>query len=131
MKCEDEVIPALQAFVEKHICWGFLMYFQRLRIVGYAWNHKRVYYVYVPLGLNRDVKRRSGCQRIQQLPDVPAVPNAVCSIDFMHDTVYVELRFRTIGVVDDGIQEIEIDISLSSERIVRVLDRLKEWGGTP
>ena len=49
----------------------------------------------------------------------------------MHDTLYVGRRFRTLNVIDEGVREgldIEIDTSLSGERVVRVLDRIKADG---
>jgi putative transposase len=132
---DGEVIEALQALVEKHNRWGFWMCFDRLRNMGYRWNHKRVYRIYTALDLNhrRRTKKRLPKRTVQPL-NVPAVPNAVWSIDFMHDTLYAGRRFRTFNVLDDGVREIldiEIDTSLPGERIVRVLDRLKEWRGTP
>jgi len=62
------------------------------------------------------------------------MPNQVWSLDFMHDTLYVGRRFRTLNVLDEGVREgldIEIDTSLSSERVVRVMERLKQWRGLP
>lgn len=46
------VITALQAVLERHGRRGFWKCFDRLRALGHAWNHKRVYGVYCALGLN-------------------------------------------------------------------------------
>lgn len=65
---------------------------------------------------------------------VEAVPNAVWSIDFMHDTLYVGRRFRTLNVLDEGMREvlgIEIDNFLTGPRVARVLKQLKALRGKP
>ena len=62
------------------------------------------------------------------------MPNAVWSVDFVHDTLYNGRRFRTLNVMDEGVREcldIEIDTSLPGARLVRTLDRIKEWRGLP
>ena len=132
---DREVIDALQELVEDNMRWGFWKCFDRIRLDGHLWNHKRIYRVYKELGLNqrRRTKKRLPARNRETL-EVPAEPNAVWSIDFMHDTLYVGRRFRTFNVLDEGVREIldiEIDTSLSGERIVRVLDRIKSWRGLP
>ncbi|MCP4549767.1 MAG: transposase [bacterium] len=130
---DGEVIEALQALVEKHNRWGFWMCFHRLKNMGYPWNHKRVCRVYTARGLNRRRKTKKRLpKRVQHPLVVPAVPNAVWSIDFMHDTLYVGRRFRTFNVLDDGVREvldIEIDTSLSGE-LNEVLNRPGFGGGS-
>jgi len=132
---DREVIDALQAQVERHRRWGFWKCFRRMRLDGRPWNHKRVYRVYRELGLNqrRRTKKRLPLRTRQPL-EVAAVPNAVWSLDFMHDTLYVGRRFRTLNVLDEGVREvldIEVDTSLSGERVVRVLERLRSERGIP
>ena len=130
-----DVIEALQELAEKHRRWGFWMCHQRLRFEGRPWNHKRVYRIYKELGLNhrRKTKRRVPARERQPL-EVPAIPNAVWSLDFVHDTLYNGRRFRTLNVMDEGVREaldIEIDTSLPGARVVRTLERIKEWRGLP
>jgi len=132
---DAEVIDALQELVEKHPRWGFWKYHDRLRLNGRPWNHKRTHRVYCELGLNhrRRTKKRLN-NRLPQPLEVPAQPNKVWSLDFMHDTLYVGRRFRTLNVLDEGVREalaIEVDTSLPAERVVRVLDQVKSWRGTP
>ena len=135
MARDRDVIDALQEIVEKNRRWGFWMCFQRLRNLGHKWNHKRVYRIYKELGLNhrRKTKRRVITRERQPL-EVPAVPNAVWSVDFVHDTLYSGRRFRTLNVMDEGVREclaIEIDTSLPGARLVRVLEQLKASQGVP
>jgi len=135
LKRDAEVIDALQALAEKHPRRGFWKYRDRLRLDGRPWNHKRIYRVYCELGLNhrRRTKKRIVSRPPQPL-EVPARANAVWSLDFMHDTLYVGRCFRTLNVMDEGVREllaIEVDTSLPAKRVVRVLDQIKSWRGTP
>ena len=60
--------------------------------------------------------------------------NILWSMDFMADALYGCRRFRTFNVLDEGVREalaIEIDTSLRTERVIRVLEQLKEWRGLP
>jgi putative transposase len=76
-----EVMDALNALVEKHPRWGFWMCFDRLRLLGHPWNHKRVYRVYkaMKLDLPRRTKRRLP-KRVQQPMVVEARANAEWSM---------------------------------------------------
>jgi len=129
------VIDALQAIAEKHRRWGFWKCFRRLRLNGQSWNHKRVHRVYKDLGLNHKRRTKKRLPRRVRVPlDVPARPNAVWSMDFVHDALYVGRRFRTFNVIDEGVREalwIEVDTSLTGARVVRVLEQLKQWYGLP
>jgi len=56
------------------------------------------------------------------------------AIDFMHDALYYGNRFRTLNIIDEGTREclaIEVDTSLPADRVIRVLERLKEERGQP
>jgi len=81
------IIDALNKLVEKHPAIGFWQAHHRLRLMGHAWNHKRVYRVYTALGLNirRRAKKRLPARAKQQLFQ-PSAPNQVWSLDFMHDS---------------------------------------------
>lgn len=132
---DAEVIAALTTMTDEHRRWGFWKRYKRLRQDGHGWNHKRVYRVYRQLGLNhkRRTKKRIPA-RCRQPLDTSPVPNAVWALDFMHDALYVGRRFRTLNVMDEGVREalaIEIDTSLTAERVIRVLERLKDWRGLP
>ena len=55
-------------------------------------------------------------------------------MDFMHDALYNGKRFRMLNVVDDHNREavaIEVDTSLSSARVTRVLERRRDERGLP
>lgn len=124
------VIEALNGVLAKHPRWGFWKCFHWLRQRGRPWNHKRVLRVYRAMKLNlpRRAKRRLPA-RVKQPLDAPPQADLLWSMDFMHDTLYCGKRFRTLNVFDEGVREvlaIEVDSSLPAERVVRVLDQLRE-----
>lgn len=52
----------------------------------------------------------------------------------MHDRLTDDRGFRTFNVLDDYNREglgIEVDLSLSSARVIRTLERIIEWRGKP
>ncbi len=121
---------------EIHKRWGFGLCFLYLRNVkGYRWNHKRVYRIYRELELNLRIKPRKRLQR--QQPDALTVPttiNQVWSMDFMSDNLASGRKLRTFNVIDDYNREalgIEVDYSLPSERVIRALEQVIEWRGSP
>ena len=42
---DQEVVEALDALVDRFPRWGFGLMFDKLRLEGYPWNHKRVHRV--------------------------------------------------------------------------------------
>jgi len=116
--------------------WGFGLCFLYLRNVkGFKWNHKRVYRIYRELELNLRIKprRRLVRERPEPLGTVTQI-NQTWSIDFMHDKLSNGRVIRLLNVVDDFNREglgIEVDYSLPSERVTRVLDQIIEWRGKP
>jgi putative transposase len=134
-KDDQEVVEALQELAFKHPSYGFRKLFAYLRRAGNQWNHKRVYRVYKLLKLNRKRKgKRRLPARVKQPLAKQSLINQSWSMDFMSDSMVGCRRFRTFNVIDDCTREvlaIEIDISLSSKRIIRTLDRIIEDRGKP
>jgi len=135
MERDKDIIDALLRLSEQKPGLGFWKLFRRLRRQGNRWNHKRVYRVYCQLKLNirRHAKKRVPLRDPLPLL-VPSAPNEVWSADFMSDALYFGTRFRTFNVLDDFNREalaIEIDTSLTSLRLVRVFEQLKEQRGLP
>jgi putative transposase len=135
MSYDRPVIEALQAMAEAKPGLGFWKLHRRLRKRGYEWNHKRVHRVYCELKLNlrRRPKKRLPKRDPQPLA-VPLTPNQAWSADFMSDALYGGTRFRTFNVLDDFNREalaIEIDTSLTGERLVRVFEQLEEVRDLP
>jgi putative transposase len=125
----------LQELAAAHPTYGFRKLLAYLRRGGHSWNHKKVYRIYCQLKMN---KRRKGKrrlpQRIRQPLQQQALINQSWSMDFMSDSLVSGRKFRTLNVMDDCSREalaIEIDTSLSSKRVTRVLERIIEHRGKP
>jgi putative transposase len=116
--------------------WGFGLCFLYLRNVkGYGWNHKRVYRIYRELELNLRIKPKKRLKRATpEALGVPAEPNQVWSMDFMCDQLQDGRSIRLLNVIDDYNREglgMEIDFSLPSERVTRMLNNIMQWRGIP
>ena len=135
-KVEEEVIIRhLEQLSEPYPTYGFRKMFHLLRSKGHPWNHKRVYRVYVMMGLNiRRRRKRRLPARVKMPHVIPIRSNVTWSIDFMHDSLINGRPFGTLNVIDDHSREalmINIDTSLSARRVTGELDRLIEWRGKP
>jgi len=85
------------------------------------------------LNVRRRAKRRLP-QRIKEPLCLPEGLNQAWSMDFVCDSLVDGRRFRILNVIDDYNREslaIEIDTSLPSQRVIRVLERLVETRATP
>jgi len=115
--------------------WGFPKMYKRLRLDGYAWSRKRVRRVYRDCRLHlrvRPKKRRT--VREKNALFQPLYSNMVWSLDFMRDSLACGRTFRTLNVIDDFNREalaIEVDFSLPSMRLTRVLEQIAQWRGYP
>ncbi len=132
---DAEVIAALADLVEGRPSRGFWKCRKMLRRQGRPWNHKRIYRVYklMELNLRRRAKKRLPKRHRAELY-VPALPDKVWSADFMSDALHTGKRFRTFNVTDDFNREalhIEVDTSITSVRLVRVFEQLRQEHGLP
>jgi putative transposase len=125
----------LQDLAFKHPTYGFRKLFAYIRRSGNEWNHKKVYRIYKLLKLNR---KRKGKRRLPSRVKQPLVKqeqiNQSWSMDFMSDIMVNGSGFRTFNLIDDCTREvldIEINTSLSSKRIIRILERVMLERGKP
>jgi len=113
--------------------------YRRLHVLlvreGWSVNHKRIQRMYREEHLTVRRKKR---KRVAALPrkrrELPAAANERWSLDFTADSLATGRCFRTLNVVDDFTREcvaIEVDTSISGERVGRVLDRVIERRGCP
>ena len=134
-KDDADLQEALTALTTKHVAIGYWQCCYRLWHKGHHWNHKRIYRVYTAMKLNirRRAKKRLP-ERIKQALMVPSAPNQVWSIDFMSDSLVDGRKFRLLNIIDDFNREslaVEVDTSLPSLRVIRVLERLISQRGKP
>ena len=134
-KNDSALQDALTSIIDKHPSIGFWQSFHRLRNRGLPWNHKRVRRVYRQMKLNirRRAKKRLP-ERVKQPLVIPSGPNQTWSIDFMSDALIDGRKFRLLNVLDDFNREslaVEVDTSLPSLRVLRVLGRLIRERSTP
>ena len=132
---DAELIAALAKLVEGRPNRGFWMCRKHLRRQGRPWNHKRIYRVYKLMRLNlRRAARRRLPKRERVALYVPRHPDTVWSADFMSDALSCGRRFRLFNVVDDFNREalhIEVDTSITSQRLIRIFERLRAVRGLP
>lgn len=81
------------------------------------------------LNKRRKFKRRRQVEQPQPL--VQSIrPNQAWPADFMSDALYTVIKYRTFNVLDDynrAALRIEIDVSLTSERVIRVLEQVSHY----
>lgn len=102
---------------------------------GFSDNHKRIGRVYraANLQVRKRTKRKLALGRGPV--DAPALaPNDRWSLDFVHDRLRSNRRFRVLGVGDDCTREnlaLEADFAFSGQRMTRVLDDISSIRGYP
>jgi putative transposase len=135
LRKDDAVEARLVELANIHGAWGCPQLHRQLRQEGHRINHKRTQRLYRQHGLSlRRRRRRRLPERVQQPLLQQLHPNQVWSMDFMSDALINRRAYRTINDIDDCARDvlaIEIDFSLTGERVVRVLQQLCEWHGKP
>jgi putative transposase len=125
----------LRDLAATRVRYGYRRLHVLLRREGWRVNHKRVYRLYREEGLAIRVKRRRkrvGGPRV--VPPPAQRPQERWSIDFLSDSLADGRRFRVLTVVDNVSRvspAIEVGVSVTGERVVAVLERLKGTTGTP
>jgi len=132
---DASVMAALSELVRDRPSRGYWKCQKLLRRSHPQWNHKRIWRVYKAMGLNlrRPVRRRLP-KRLRVPLYVPERPDRVWSADFVSDALSCGRRFRTFNVIDDFNRQaihIEVDTSITSERLVRVFEQIKREHGLP
>lgn len=127
---DAELIAALARLVENNPRRGYWKCCQILAKSHPQWNDKRIYRVYCAMNLNlrRAVTRR--LPKRERVPlYVPEHPDTVWSADFMCDALACGRGFRTFNITDDFNREavhIEIDTSITSTRLVRIFEQVRQ-----
>lgn len=114
--------------------WGYRRLHILLRREGHAINHKLTRRLYREEGLAVRRRKRKRVATARAVKPVVTARNERWSMDFVRDTLGDGRVFRALTVVDDFTREcpvIEVDTSLTGERVTRVLDRLALTRGLP
>jgi putative transposase len=134
-KDDSAIGQLLDDLVSKHPAIGFWQCHHRLRNRGLQINHKKLRRIYRTMNLN--IRRRSRKrlpERVKQPLLTPTASNQMWRIDFMTDRLEDGRSFRLLNVMDDFNREslaIEVDTSLPSLRVIRVLEHLINQRGKP
>jgi len=130
-----ELRERLKTLAEERRRWGCPMLYQVLRREGWRVNHKRVERLYRAEGLSlRRRRRRKRLSHLRVVRPRATAANQAWALDFVHDTLFSGRRFRALTVIDEWSREslaIEVDLSLTGERVARVLDRVASGRGLP
>jgi putative transposase len=91
-------------------------------------NHKRVYRLYREEGLSLRRRKRKRLTSEGRGPgELASGPDEVWSLDFVSDATAPGRRLKLLTIVDTFTREslaVEVDTSISGERMARVLDRV-------
>ena len=125
----------IKQLAQEHPRWGYRFLHTLLRREGLRINHKRVLRLYRVEGLKLRSKRRKKVVSVQRVkPPETTGANQKWSMDFVSDTLSCGRRFRALAIIDCHTREclaLEVDTSLSGERVVRVLEQLQDTRGLP
>lgn len=134
-KDDSEVEKKLQELAQKYPTRGLDWYYGKIRQEGLMWNRKRVLRVYrkLNLGLRRKHRKRINRPYVEGLSQ-PLTSNICWSMDFMSDALEDKRRVRILNIIDDYNREalaIRVGISFPSDRVIRILEELRETKGLP
>jgi putative transposase len=118
----------LRELAEERRRWGCPLLYLLLRREGWQANHKRIERLYREEGLSlRRRRRRKQLSHLRVGRAQPVAANQTWAVDFIHDSLFNGRRFRAFAVLDEWSREslaIEVDFSLTGERVTGVLGRL-------
>ena len=125
----------LRDLAAARVRYGYRRLHVLLRREGWQVNHKRVYRLYRQEGLAIRVRRKKKRVAVTRVTPVPAQrPQERWSMDFLADSLADGRRFRVLTLVDNVSRvspAIAVDVSLTGERVVAILEELRRTIGVP
>jgi putative transposase len=130
-----EVRQRLRELATERPRFGYRRLGLLLQREGLTINHKRVYRIYSEERLTMRRRRRKQAARLpREAVPAPEQPNQRWSMDFVSDTLSSGKTIRALTIVDNHSRlcpAIEVDNSLTGERVIRTLERAIETHGKP
>lgn len=125
----------LRDLAAARVRYGYRRLHVLLQREGWRVNHKRIHRLYREEGLSIRVKpKRKRVTALRVSPPPAQRPQERWSLDFLTDSLADGRRFRVLTLVDNVSRvspAIEVGVSLTGERVVAVLERLKGAIGMP
>lgn len=132
---DRELRQRLRTLAEQRRRWGCPMLYRVIRREGFAVNHKRVERLYREEGLSlRRRRRRKRLSHVRVVRERPEAANHTWAMDFVHDSLIDGRRLRVFTLIDEFSREspaLEVDLSLTAERVTTVLDRVCDTRAVP
>jgi putative transposase len=125
----------MKQLAEAKPAWGYRMLHGRLRLQGWAFNHKKAYRLYreEKLTLRKKGKKRLKSEKRGEVAAATR-PGQRWTMDFIHDRLANGCSFRTLNLTDTFTRQClaqEVDTSLNGGRVVRVLVQVVHEYGLP
>lgn len=124
----------LRELATEHPRWGCPLLHRKLRLEGFAINHKRTERLYNAMDLTMRCKPRRRLQRPGETLQPATAPNVCWSLDFMSDALTSRQALRWLNVVDDFSRQalcVRAAFSFPASAVVRVLEELIDEYGKP
>jgi len=101
-----ELRERLKVLAEERRRWGCPTLYQMIRREGWPVSHKRIERLYREEGLSlRRRRRRKRLSHLRVVRPRPAAANQAWALDFVHDSLMSDRRFRALAVIDEWSQE--------------------------
>ncbi len=134
-KDDAKIITQLNALAGQHPGYGFWKMYDRLRLEGKRYNHKKVYRIYTTLKMNLRRKHKRRLPARVSIPiEIPGAMNQSWSMDFMSDALYDGRRIKILNIIDDHNRQalaMKVDTSIPSAKVIDTLNQLLELHGKP
>jgi putative transposase len=133
---KDEALRTrMKELAAKHKRYGCRRLHKYLKREGLVINKKRTERVYREEKLKIRVRRRKklAAQARIEIPKAGR-PNQLWAMDFVQDALHSGRKFRALPIIDTFTREnfwIEVDTSITGQRVVQVLTRISAVHGLP
>lgn len=131
---DEAILKRLRELATRWKRFGYRRLHILLRREGYAINHKRTYRIYKEAGLALRKRKKKCPTEKRGRPDAVIAPNTRWSLDFVSDAMANGRRIRILTVIDEATREclaLEVDTSISGQRVAAVLNRIAFFRGFP